>query len=345
MSAGRSQAAGGAAAGARTATVPVAAQTAVAHTGTVAASAAAEAREARRPGYRRQKTARGLAARHPLALLAVCGALVLAAILVENPLLLAALIAIDLLTLGAAGRLPAASPYLKAGLYTALVVLIINPLFSQGGVTSLLTAHLGPFTLRLTWEGLAAGLGQSLHLLAIILAFGLLNALLDPDDQLALLSRLSFRSALVVSLATRLLPVLSHDAARIGDAQRSRGAELDRGRWHRRAAARGPLLSGLLSQSLERAADVAASMEARGFGRSPRTRWAGKKRFSSRDCLLAGAGLGASALALACAVTGLLSFHYFPTIANPLSAASLWPVVLMAALAAPGIAGLVWRRS
>lgn len=299
-----------------------------------------------RPEYRRQKAARGLAARHPLALLAVSVAMVMAALLVENPLALVILVGINLLTLWAAGRLPAAIPYLKVGLYTSLVVLVINPLFSQGGITPLFIARVGPLTMRVTWEGLAAGLGQSLHLLAVMLAFGQFNSLLDPDDQLSLLSRLSFRSALVVSLATRLLPVLSQDACRISDAQKSRGAELDRGRWHRRAAARGPLLTGLLSQSLERAGDVAASMESRGFGGRRRTAWPGRRRFSRPDALLTGIGLIGAALAVACTVAGSVGFAYYPTIDNPLSTLlSFWPALLLASLALPGIAGTVWRRS
>ncbi|NLT35437.1 MAG: hypothetical protein GXX83_06025 [Gaiellales bacterium] len=299
-----------------------------------------------RPEYRRQKAARGLAARHPLALLTVSVAMVMAALVVENPLALVILVGLNLLTLWAAGRLPAAAPYVKVGLYTSLVVLVINPLCSQGGITPLLTARVGPLTLRITWEGLVAGVGQSLHLLAVVLAFGQFNSLLDPDDQLSLLSRLSFRSALVVSLATRLLPVLSQDACRISDAQRSRGAELDRGRWHRRAAARGPLLSGLLGQSLERAGDVAASMESRGFGRRHRTTWSGRRRFARGDALLTGIGLTGTALAVTCAAAGSVSFAYFPAVDDPLSTfLSFWPMLLLVSLALPGIAGTVWRHS
>ena len=59
-----------------------------------------------RPEYRRQKAARGLAARHPLALLAVSVAMVMAALVVENPLALVILVGLNLLTLWAAGRLP-----------------------------------------------------------------------------------------------------------------------------------------------------------------------------------------------------------------------------------------------
>ena len=114
-----------------------------------------------------------------------------------------------------------------------------------------------------------------LRLVAVMLAFALYTVVLDPDDQLALVSRFSFRSGLVVSLATRLFPVLQRDAGRIADAQRSRGVELDRGPRRARAVARVPLLAALFAQSLERAMDVGSAMTARGYGRRGRTRWQG----------------------------------------------------------------------
>lgn len=294
----------------------------------------------------RTKPPSGLASRRAAAVAAYTVFLVAAALVAANPLVLLALLAACLLTLQGSGRLRAAVPYLRVSLYAGVALLIINPLFSSGGLHPLLTSSVGPLPVRITWEGVAFGAGQALRLVVVIVAFAAMTLVLDQDYQLSILSRVSSRSGLVISLATRLLPVLSRDAARISDAQRSRGAELDRGHWRQRAAARGPLLAGLLTQSLERATDIAASMESRGFGRPARTRWSRHLRWKAVDWALAGTAAAAFALLLAGAVQRSLAFTYFPTVANPLSAMTNGiniGLVLLALL--PAVWSLRWRPS
>ncbi len=288
----------------------------------------------------------GLASRRAAAVAAHTGLLTAAALLVGNPLILGCILLACLLTLTGSGRLRAGLPYLRVGLCAGLALMIINPLFSTGGLHPLFTATLGPFHLRLTWEGIAFGAGQALHLVTVIVAFATMTLVLDQDYQLSVLSRLSARSALVVSLATRLLPVLSRDAARISDAQRSRGAELDRGRWRDRAAARGPLLAGLLTQSLERATDVAASMESRGFGRPGRTRWSRHLRWKLPDRAIVALAAAAVVLLIVGMIQGQLSFTYFPTVANPLAAlTSIAGIGLVLLTLVPSMWSLRWRPS
>jgi energy-coupling factor transporter transmembrane protein EcfT len=67
---------------------------------------------------------------------------------------------------------------------------------------------------------------------------------------------------------------LERDAAGLAEAVRGRGVEVDGVRGHAR------LLSPLVAGSLERAANLAEAMEARGFGseaptRAPSPAWAG----------------------------------------------------------------------
>lgn len=288
----------------------------------------------------------GLASRRAPVVAAHTGLLIAAALVVGNPLILGGILLACLCTLKGSDRLRASLPYFRVGLYAGLTILVINPIFSTGGINPLFATALGPFHLRLTWEGIAFGAGQALHLVTIIVAFATTTLVLDQDYQLSLLSRLSTRSALVVSLATRLLPVLSRDATRISDAQRSRGAELDRGRWRDRAAARGPLLAGLLTQSLERATDVAASMEARGFGRAGRTRWSRHLRWKPPDHAVVATAASAFLLLIVGTVQGRFSLSYFPVIANPLDgllAPTGIGLVLLTLI--PSLWSLQWRPS
>ena len=88
-----------------------------------------------------------------------------------------------------------------------------------------------------------------------MLAFGLFSACVDPDELLRAFRRVSYRSALTASLATRLVPVLARDALRMSDAARCRPEPPGR-----LAVAR-----AALSGALDRAVDVAAALEVRGY--------------------------------------------------------------------------------
>ncbi len=315
----------------------VADQSAVA-TGRVRATGAA-ARRARGP--RRH----GLARTRPVASLAYVVALALAGFVLTDPLQLVALLAVLFAALGLAGKLRASLPYLRVALYVGGFLAILNPLFSQGGLDVLWQAHLPLLQIRVTIQGVAFGVSTALRLSAVLIAFALYNLVLDPDDQLGIMSRFSFRSGLVVSLATRLVPVLSRDAERITDAQRSRGVELDRGRRRDRAAARIPLLSALLTQSLERAMDIAASMEARGYGRGGRTRWQPERRWRFADgATAAAAGLAVAAL-IGGLVAGAFQYDFYPLLDDPWAPlADPWWLLALAALAAPLCVEARWRR-
>src|SRR5439155_13674554 len=106
--------------------------------------------------------------------------------------------------------------------------------------------HRFDVTLEATLFGLVAGL----RVLVLIAAFGLFNAVVDPDELLRAVRRVSYRSALTASLATRLVPVLARDAARMGDAARCRA----------RPAPRTMVARAALAAALDRAGDVGAAL-------------------------------------------------------------------------------------
>jgi energy-coupling factor transport system permease protein len=80
---------------------------------------------------------------------------------------------------------------------------------------------------------------------------------------LALLRPLSFRSALTATLATRMVPVLLRDSQRLAEAQRCRPGP---------PPSRATLLRAATAGVLDRALDVAAVLEVRGFGAGGRGR-------------------------------------------------------------------------
>ena len=95
----------------------------------------------------------------------------------------------------------------------------------------------------------------------MIACFALHSAAVDPDELLRAFRRLSFRSALTAALATRMVPVLARDARRFRDAQRCRPGP---------PASRLALARAVTAGALDRAVDVAATLEVRGYGGSGR---------------------------------------------------------------------------
>jgi energy-coupling factor transport system permease protein len=300
---------------------------------------------ARRRDARGAPATHGLAARRPAAAAAYVAALAFAALALANPIQVGAILALVVAVLALNGKLREALPYARVALAVGLFLAVLNPLFSGGGLDVLWQADLGLVTITVTVQGIVFGLVTALRLTAVVLAFALFTVALDPDDQLGLMSRVSFRSGLVLSLASRLFPVLSRDASRISDAQRSRGVELDRGTRRQRAAARVPLLSALLTRSLERAVDIAAAMEARGYGGARRSRWLHRRPWRVADvALVGGAALAALAL-LGGFATGSISYDFFPLLDDPWEQLTdVWWLVLLAALTAPAALALGGSR-
>ena len=136
-----------------------------------------------------------------------------------------------------------------------------------------------------------------------MVAFAVYSACVDPDRVLRALRPLAGRSALTASLISRLVPVAAADAARLRDAAGLRGP----------AAApvgRAPLARRLLAGSLDRAVDVAATLELRGYslaaalarrapvaGASRATTGASRRAAPRSGGRVAGKALGADAFA------------------------------------------------
>ena len=281
--------------------------------------------------YRRRATplhaARGMVA----AAYGCC--LALAALLTEDPILLAALLGAVLL----AAWLAAVGPQLLAAARTAIVPLLVitvlvNVLVSRRGLT--VFARLGDWgplgQEDLTVEAVVYGAVFALRLLVVALACLLVVCAADPDELLLAARRVSPRSALTAALTTRLVPVLAQDARRLAEAQRCRpdGGPQNAGR------ARLSILRASVAGALDRALDVAAVLEMRGYG-AARGRRRGRAPVSRHDLAFAGAALAVPALVAAADASGAASFHAYPlvTVAGGASTLAFAVLILIVSLA------------
>ena len=185
-----------------------------------------------------------------------CCSLAFAGAIYQHPLVLAAaLTGIGLAAAGAGvGRevLNAA----RVALPFALLVTLINPLVYQEGDTLLFRGgELLGRRFDITLEATVAGALAGVRVVVIIVALWLMSVAVDPDALLRLFRRISYRSALTASLATRLVPVLARDASRMSEAARCRPQPVGR-----LAVAR-----SALAGALDRSVDLAAALELRGY--------------------------------------------------------------------------------
>ncbi len=263
-------------------------------------------------------------------------ALTAATLLLYHPLALAAL---ALAVLGAgwgAGVGRELTRALRTALIVGVPIVAVNVLVSRGGLTVFARfGDLGPFGQGdLTVEALVFGAVVALKVAVLILVSALASLAVDPDALLRIFRRFSFRSALTASLAVRMIPLLAADAHRLAEAQRTRpggepaagaaGGRTGRGLRGGGAArgvaggARGrvALLSAVLAGSLDRAMDVAATLELRGFAAAPRAPRV-PRPWSRHDLAFAASATAVLALALLARLGGAASFAAYPLVHAP----------------------------
>jgi energy-coupling factor transport system permease protein len=237
-------------------------------------------------------------------------ALALAALAGDSPIALSLVLAAILAAGALAGIGRELARSLRFAAIVALPIVAVNVLVSRQGLTVFARlGDLGPFGQGdLTVEALVYGATIALKVTILMGATTLASLAVDPDELLRGARRLSFRSALTASLAIRMLPVLAGDSRRLAEAQRTRP---DDGAGGVRARAR--LVSAVVASSLDRALDVAATLELRGFAharRPPRQR----RNWSRHDHAFASSAAAVLALTIGARVGGLAPFQTYPEV-------------------------------
>ena len=246
----------------------------------------------------------------------------------------AAAVAVGLL----AGARAAVVAALRWGAALGALVVAVNAVVSQRGETILVRGWELPVLGRLdvSAEALAEGGVLALRIVVVLVAFAVQTASVDPDRLLRLLRPLARRSALTATLIVRMVPLAARDHARLREAAALRGpaaAPVDRPAIARR----------LVAGALDRAVDVAATLELRGYAAPANAGGRGPRRRHRHGPGFAAAAAGMVAVAVAARLSGAAGFDAYPSIAVEASA-----VTLVAAAAIPALATLPFalaRRS
>ncbi|MGB9662954.1 MAG: energy-coupling factor transporter transmembrane component T [Moorellaceae bacterium] len=267
------------------------------------------------------------------------GALFALALLFSHPLYLAGILLISLLAVLAAQMVEEWEPYFKMGLGTAVLIMVINALVFRLGKTMW-----GTGWMKVSLEAICYGAAMGVRLLTITTVFCLFNGLVHPDKLLRLFSRWAFKSALVVSLATRMFPLLVRHWFNAWEVLQMRGVDYAGGGWKERLKKYSWVLDMLLLSSLEGAWQVAEAMEARAFGTGPRSCYQ-QEPTRPRDFLCLASSLAALGLALYAKMQGYGDFKYYPQL-DPLlpnTSVIVFLAMIMIFLAGPLFLSWGWR--
>lgn len=203
---------------------------------------------------------------------------------------------------------------MKCLLPMALLAAVVNPAFNHAGITIIMYLPGGN---PLTLESILYGLAASGMLLAALLWFSCVTAVLTTDKFVYLFGRIAPALSLVLSMTVRFVPRF---AARFREVRTARqcldpaGQEGVLARLRELAA----VLSAMVSWSMENAMDTADSMKSRGWGLPGRTAYT-VYRLTDRDRgLLLWLGL-AGVFLLSCAASGAMDWRYYPTVRGSLT--------------------------
>jgi energy-coupling factor transport system permease protein len=231
-------------------------------------------------------------------------ALVATALISPHPLVAGTVVAVALVAalLAHVGR--RVTVMLWFALPFGVLIALVNALVVREGLTVIWRlGELPPFgEIDITLEALTLGALLGLRAVALLLASAVLSATVDPDGLLRLLRRVSFRSALTAALAVRLVPVLGRDARRLDEARRCRAEP----------PGRIAVVRAVASGALDRAADVAATLEVRGYRSAVAPAAAGRAPWSRHDVAFAASALAILVLAVGGRLLGIAGVEAYP---------------------------------
>ena len=255
--------------------------------------------------YRRR--ASPLHAARAAAAVAWCAGLGLAAIICADPALLGVLFVTLLAAAALAGVWREFRRALLWALLLALTVCIVNALVTRDGTTVIWRFGNLPLIgeTNVTLEATVYGAVLGLRAAVLVLIGALYSLAVDPDEVLTLLRRWAPHSALTATIATRLVPVLIRDSRRLAEAQRCRPGP---------PPGRLALMRAATSGVLDRALDVAAVLEVRGFAVAGRGAGRRRRARSLQDIGFTGSGALLLVIAVITRVAGSARYDAYPTL-------------------------------
>ena len=187
-----------------------------------------------------------------------------------------------------------------------IVMTLINPLFSHRGATVLFVLNDNPVTLEsLLYGAVSAGM-----VVSCLYWFRSFTQIMSSDKLLHLFAAVSPKTALLVSMVLRYIPLFAKQASRVNASQKARGLYRENNIID---SIRGGMrvFSVMVTWTLENGIVTADSMSARGYGTGRRTSFS-RYRFTGSDAALLALTVILSAVVILAASGGDLEYSFYP---------------------------------
>lgn len=189
-----------------------------------------------------------------------------------------------------------------------LVLCMINPLFQHSGATVLFYIRREPVTL----EALFYGINMSGVIVVSLLWFRQLSKIFHEDQVLYLIGRISNKSALILSMSLKWIPVYQKQAQKIRMMQKQLGMYGEETVWEK-CKGEMQVFSAMVTWSLEHSIETADSMKARGYGTRKRTFYT-DYCFRLEDLVIILIELAGMCGLIYGLITGVTDMYIYPTI-------------------------------
>ena len=166
--------------------------------------------------------------------------------------------------------------FLKMALFASILIIIIQGFaLDQSLVQKEIYKNIVLFRLPFgshkpfMLSGVLYGYASSMKIYMVVIAVGILGFTVDPAEIIQMLNHLPFASknfVFIFSTAWRFIPQIQQQMYNLIDAQKTRGMELEKGKMRERIRKIVPIVTPLLSNSLDISDQIALAMEARAFG-------------------------------------------------------------------------------
>lgn len=191
-----------------------------------------------------------------------------------------------------------------------LIIAVTNPLFSHNGITPLFFMNGNPVTLEAVFYGIII----AVMLIAVLLWCKCYTEIMTSDKFLYLFGKIIPKTALILSMAIRFIPLLKRQMKKVDVVQKTMGlysseSYLDKCRSKIR------VLSAMITWSLENAMEVSASMKARGYGLKGRSSFS-LFRFYKYDGLFLGLSIVLLLIVFSGCLSGAAEFFFYPQISR-----------------------------
>ena len=217
---------------------------------------------------------------------------------------------------------------LKFYLPLSLLIVITNPLVSHNGRTPLFFVNGNAFTLEAIWYGVfIAGM-----IVSVLLWSKGFTKIVTGDKFLYLFGRVLPKTALILSVAMKYVPLLKAQARKLKDAQKTLGL-YSTGSMADNLKSAVKVYAALVGWSLENAVETGRHMRARGWNTGRRTSFS-VFRFRAVDAVFLAVFAAAGTLLALAGAKELLYFSFYPAPTPlPMNALSVGAYILFGLLA------------